>query len=430
MNSSLPVPSTPSIAILGAGISGLALAIGLSRRHVPCKIYEASDRFSTIGAGIGLGPNSLAAMDLIDPAFRAKYDSVRTANEDKAFRNSIFDALYAEEGLGEKRGWLRGLVGAPYFERSSAHRKDLLDIMVEFIPDGTVLFEKKAVEVKQMGNKVVVYFADGEQISVDAVIGADGIRGISREAVLGALAPDLVSPKYTGTYAYRGIVPMDDAKKVLGSHASNAKWFMGHGKGAVTYPISKGSQVNFVFFVREPRDTWHEKGGSSIFCTKEEMMQDLKDVDARLKRLLDWAQPLRWPLFHHPETPTYVRGRICMIGDAAHAMTPYQAAGAGQGLEDAVVLSHILAMVKQSDELDAAFQVYSNKRISRAKRAIDTSEEAGAMYMFSDAELGDDMVKIVENANGRLHWLWQHNLSEDLKDAEEQFYDQLSRKVS
>lgn len=413
--------TTPNVAILGAGISGLALAIGLSKRQIPCKIYESSHKFSTIGAGIGLGPNSLAAMDLIDPAFRAKYDSVKTANEDEAFRHSTFDALYAEEGFGERRGWMRGLVGAPYFERSSAHRKDLLDIMVNFIPNGTVVFDKKAVEVKDAGEKVIIEFADGEQILVDAVIGADGIRGISRRAVLGASAPQLVSPKYTGTYAYRDILPMEEAKQILGSHAGNAKWFMGNGKGMVTYPISKGTQFNFVFFVSESCLEWREKSGSSVPCAKEEMVEDLKDFDSRLKRLLDWAQPLRWPLFHHPETPTYVNNRTCMIGDVAHAMTPYQAAGAGQGLEDAVLLAHLLAKVRQADELAIAFRVYDNIRRSRAQKAVDTSMEAGAMYMFSDAEIGDDMVKIVENANGRLHWLWQHNISDDLRDAEEQF---------
>lgn len=214
---------------------------------------------------------------------------------------------------------------------------------------------------------------------------------------------------------------MGEAKSILGSHAGNAKWFMGHGKGVVTYPISKGAQVNFVFFITEGRATWHEESGSSVPCAKEEMMKDLTDVDSRLQRLLDWAQPLRWPLFHHPETPTYVNGHICMIGDVAHAMTPYQAAGAGQGLEDAVVLAHLLAMVKQADELDIAFRVYDNTRRSRAQKAVDTSKEAGAMYMFSDTGLGDEMVKIVENANGRLHWLCQHNLSDDLRDAQDEF---------
>lgn len=415
---SLQFSEHPSIAILGAGISGLALAIGLSKRNIPCKIYESSDKFSTIGAGIGLGPNSLAAMDLIDPAFRAEYDSVKTANEDEAFKHSSFDALYAEEGFGERRGWLRGLVGAPYFERSSAHRKDLLDIMVGFIPSGTVEFNKKAVEVKQERDRVVVTFADGQQVTADAVVGADGIRGISREAVLADTAAVLVPPKYTGTYAYRGIIPMEDAKRILGKHAGNAKWFMGHGRGVVTYPISQGAQMNFVFFVREGRDTWDDRTGSSVPCTKEDMLNDFVDVDMRLKMLLDWAQLLRWPLFHHPKTPTYVKGHVCLIGDVAHAMTPYQAAGAGQGLEDAVVLADLLAKVRQADELDTALRIYDDIRRPRAERAVETSEGAGAMYMFSNAELEDDMVKIVENANGRLHWLWQHKLSADLRAAE------------
>lgn len=421
MASQLPSNDRPSIAILGAGISGLALAIGLIKRNIPCTIYEAADKFSTIGAGIGLGPNSLAAMDLIDPAFRTKYDSASTANEREEFKNSIFDALCVEEGLGANRGWHRGLVGAPYFERSSAHRKDLLDIMVGFIPPGTVKFSKKSVEIKQVGSKVVVHFADGEQVCVDTVIGADGIRGISRKAVLGESFPELVSPKYTGTYAYRGILPMEDAKKILGEHGGDAKWFMGHGKGLAIYPISKGTHENFVFFVRDGQTTWEDESGSSVSCWKGEMIADLADFDRRLKMLLHWAQLLRWPLFHHPRTPTYFKRRVCIIGDAAHAMTPYQAAGAGQGLEDAVVLAHLLALVERADELESAFQIYDDTRRPRADRAVATSEEAGSLYMFSNADIGDDMGKIVENANQRLHWLWQHDLPAELEHIERRF---------
>ena len=213
-----------SIAILGAGIAGLALAIGLTKRGVPCTVYDACEAFSAIGAGIGLGPNSLNAIDLLDPSFREKYNDAKTANERPEFKHSVFDALLAEEGFGANRGWHRGLVGAPYFERSSAHRKALLEIMASFIPAGTVQFSKRAVSVEQVGDKVEIRFADSKTAVADAVIGADGIRGITRKAVLGERAPDLVQPKYTGMYIYRGVLPMADAKEILGEHAGDAKW--------------------------------------------------------------------------------------------------------------------------------------------------------------------------------------------------------------
>lgn len=411
----------PSIAILGAGIAGLALAIGLLKRNIPCTIYEAGDAFSAIGAGIGLGPNALAAMDLIDPSFRSQYDAVKTTNEREEFQHSVFDALYAEEGFGTKRGWTRGLVGAPYFERSSGHRKELLEIMKSFIPSGTVQFSKRVAEIKQVNSKVVLHFVDGEQITVDAVIGADGVRGISRQAVLGDLAPDLVAPKYTGKYAYRGIIPMKEAKEILGEHAGDAKMFMAPGRTVAKYPISKGTQETVVFFVKDKSDSWDGDSDTRKPCLREEMLADFEDLDPRLQRILDWVQPLKWPIFHHPQTPTYYQGRICMIGDVAHATSPHQAAGAGQGLEDAAVLAHLLTLVEEPKHFETAFCIYDDVRRPRAQKVVTTSIEAGLMYSFLNPSMGEDMEKVVGSANQRLHWIWQHNVAADLQAVERRF---------
>lgn len=409
----------PRVAILGAGIGGLALAIGLIKRGVPVKVYEAAEAFATIGAGIGLGPNSLNAIDLIDSRFRLEYNRAKTANEKPEFKHSMIDALYAEEGFGEHRGWTRGIVGAPYFTRSSAHRKDLLDIMESFIPEGTVKFRKRAESVRQVGDHVTITFSDGETVTADAVIGCDGVKGITRQMVLRDLAPQHIKPTYCSMYIYRGIIPSDKAKEILGKHAGDAKWFMMKGKGVAIYPISQGKEQNFVFFVADNKP-WTQ-GDSPVPCTKEEMIQDLEGFDPRLLRLLDWAKPLRWPTWHHPETPFYYKDRICLLGDVAHASTPHQAAGAGQGLEDAVVLAHLLALVKSPDHLETAFQVYDSIRRPRAQKVVSTSFEAGMIYTWRDPEIGDDMTKIVDNANQRHHWIWQHDISADLDKAGREF---------
>ncbi|RYP24064.1 hypothetical protein DL765_000792 [Monosporascus sp. GIB2] len=409
----------PDIAILGAGIGGLAVAIGLMKRGVPVTIFEAEMSYSPLGAGIGLGPNSLNAMDLLDSRFRAEYDTVKTGNEKPEFLHCIFDALYAEEGFGERRGWTRGIIGAPYFTRSSAHRKELLQIMERFIPEETIKFGKRARNIYQEPGKVSIEFYDGDKRTFDAVVGCDGVKGLSRQAVLGDVAPEHVPPAYCGIYSYRGIIPMDEAKKILGSHAGDAKWFMAKGKGAVLYPITKGTEANFIFFIADNHGRAH--GNITERCTKEEMLEDLKGFDSRLLQLLDHARPLRWPIMHHLETPTYVRGRVCLLGDVAHASSPHQAAGAGQALEDAAVLSHLLTLVKSPDQIEAALQVYDAVRRPRAQKVVQTSYEAGVMYMWSNPEIGDDMNKIMENANQRLHWIWQHDLKTDIKDAEEIF---------
>ncbi|KAI1082920.1 hypothetical protein F5B20DRAFT_569042 [Whalleya microplaca] len=416
----------PAIAILGAGIGGLALAIGLIRRNVPVTIYEAADQFSMVGAGIGLGPNSLRAIDLIDPKFREQYEQAKTENEKREFEHSVFDALCAEDGLGEKRGWTRGLVGAPYFRRSSAHRKDLLLIMESFIPKETVRFGKRAESIKQVKDKVIIRFQDGEVATFDTVIGCDGVKGMTRQVVLGDIAPEEVAPTFCGMYIYRGIIPMDKAKEILGTHAGDAKWFMAKGKGVAIYPISKGKEENFVFFVADSNPWMH--GDNRIPCTKEEMIEDLEGFDERLLRLLDYASPYRWPTWHHPKTTTFFNKRVCLVGDVAHASSPHQAAGAGQGLEDAVILSHLLALVKSPEQLEAAYEVYDAVRRPRAQKVVSTSFDAGVMYTWRNSEIGDDMSKIVANANQRLHWIWQHDIEADIKGAELDFYKLISER--
>lgn len=418
-SSSSQAEKQPEIAILGAGIGGLALAIGLIRRGVPVTIYEAADEFATIGAGIGFGPNALNAIDLLDSRFRQMYENAKTPNERPEFENSVFDALYAEEDFGRKRGWTRGLIGAPYFTRSSAHRIELLQIMESLVPAGIVKFSKRAEDIRQEGKQVTVRFDDGETITVDALIGCDGIKGVTRSVVLSATHPEQVAPTYCNLYIYRGIIPMKEAKDILGEHAGDAKWFMAKEKGIAIYPISKGKAENFVFFVMDQKGWTGPQ--AAIPCTKKEMVADLPGFDARLIKLLDWAQPLRWPTFHHPNTATYYNGRVCLLGDVAHATSPHQAAGAGQGLEDAVVLSRLLALVQSPDQLDAAFEVYDRIRRPRAQRVVSTSYEAGQIYTWMHPAIGDDMYKILDNGNQRLHWIWQHDLAKDVETAERDF---------
>lgn len=266
---------------------------------------------------------------------------------------------------------------------------------------------------------VEITFQRDDTVFVDALIGCDGIKGLSREVVLKRRWPEQVAAKYCNTYIYRGIVPMSEAKQILGEHAGNAKWFLSKGRTVACYPISKGREVNYVFFVTD-RKGWTSKQ-EAIECTKQEMIEDLQGFDEKLLKLLEWARPLRWPVFHHPDTPAYYDGRICLLGDVAHASSPGQAAGAGQGLEDAVVLAHLLSLVQEPGQLSKAFESYDAVRRPRAQAVVRTSQEAGEMYAWNDPLIGDNMAGIVANGNERLHWIWQHNLAGDVQKAEESF---------
>lgn len=132
-------------------------------------------------------------------------------------------------------------------------------------------------------------------------------------------------------------------------------------------------------------------------------------------------KPARWPLFHHPDTPTYYNGRICLLGDTAHASSPSQAAGAGQGLEDALILSKLLGLVKHSDEVENALCMYDSIRRPRAQSVVRESKDVGGIYFLNHPKFGADLQKITNDANRRLPLIWWHDLEADLKAAEDGF---------
>lgn len=273
----------PQIAIIGAGIGGLALAIGLTRQNVDYVIYEAGSQFSVVGAGIALGPNSLRAMGLIDPRLRALYGDISTGNRSPGKAHVFADFLLAEPGFGVHRGWAGAPVGSKDFTKSGAHRKDLLDIMTRLFPTENVRFDKRAVEVSQTAQKVAIRFADGERVEVDAVIGCDGTKGVVRHAVLAADYPDDVAARYSGRYVYRAVIPPTEAQKALGTYVEDGKIFLGPGHYFALYQMS-GGRLNLVA-ARQKGDQWtHHQWTQEV--TREEMLADFDGCDPRLIELL------------------------------------------------------------------------------------------------------------------------------------------------
>lgn len=279
-----------SIAIIGSGIAGIALAIGLLKQNVPCTIYESAPKFDAIGAGIGLGPNALKAMELMDEKFASMYGAIKVGNTNPEKLHEQFEVLGAEQGYGKERGWNGGSVSHPRFIRSSAHRRDLLEVMESLIPEGTVRFNKRVVKVENppagtKGGKVSLFFADGEVVKVDGVLGCDGIKGMTRGVVLEPTHPEEIASKYCHTYVYRGIAPMAEAQKLIGKYAEDAKWFMSKGHGCAIYPISRGKEVNIVVFIHDKNPTWE---GEQVArpVSREVMLAEYEEFDEGFKKLL------------------------------------------------------------------------------------------------------------------------------------------------
>ncbi|KAF9692662.1 hypothetical protein EKO04_009347 [Ascochyta lentis] len=424
------------LAILGAGIGGLALAIGLTRHRIPFTIYESAPAFSAVGAGIGLGPNALRAMDLIDQRFRTMYMEIATGNLNPEKKHVMMEAMRMEEGLGQGESWWgQGEWGAPYFERTGAHRKDLLDIMTSLIDKDTVRFNSTVVDMEQTDDQVTLTFADGRTANHIAVVGCDGIRGLTRRAVLADRYPETVEPQYTHKYVYRTVVSIEDATQILGDLATDAKMFVSRDANLSTYPISKGKQINVVAFKRDPSPWQH--GRNTVEVSKQSMLDDFAHItmDKRLLRLFEHITPTRWPIFDHPSTPTYHNALLCLLGDAAHASSPHQGAGAGQALEDALLLTAALAKIhatlpsslfttpspSRAQALRSAFEAYDELRRPRAQRQVRTARECGELYNLRDVQTGavTGIDEVLENLSVRFEWLWLHDLEGDIRDVEE-----------
>jgi salicylate hydroxylase len=126
-----------------------------------------------------------------------------------------------------------------------------------------------------------------------------------------------------------------------------------------------------------------------------------------------------WALFDHPPARTYYNHRFALVGDAAHASTPHQGAGAGQAIEDAFVLSNLLGQVKSVEEIEKAFHAYDAVRRPRSQKVVATSRDAAKVYEFEDEKLGTDLDLIKRTLEMRYNWIWDEDLPGQLQKAED-----------
>lgn len=130
-------------------------------------------------------------------------------------------------------------------------------------------------------------------------------------------------------------------------------------------------------------------------------------------------KPDVWALFDHPPAPTYFKGRLALLGDAAHASTPHQGAGAGQAVEDAFILSNLLGQVKSVEGIEKAFHAYDAVRRPRSQKVVATSRDAVKIYEFEDEKLGIDLEIIKRTLEMRYDWIWDEDLPQQLKKAQD-----------
>jgi salicylate hydroxylase len=443
MSSDDTPPKSFNLAIVGGGISGLTLGIALFQHNIPVTIYEAAAHFGEIGAGVSFGSNAVRAMRLIHPKIHEAFEKYSTGNQWESKARAFFTCRVGDARRADKDGFVREgkKVNDPLFDVNfpdsawgGVYRAHFLDELVKEVPEGITKFGKRLVDVSDAtdgSEDKVLYFEDGSTAQHNAVIGTDGIKSVTRKIVLGNDDP-AARAVYSGKYAYRGLIPMDRAIELLGEEeASNTQMYFGYHGHLLTFPVEKGKTMNgqlilpttvtiFVLILsavvafRSSKEWNDEKW--VVTTSKEKMRKDFDGWGQTVQSIVNEMQkPDIWALFYHPPANTFYKGRICLLGDAAHATTPHQGAGAGMCIEDALILSSVLKEANNIKDVECAFAAYDEVRRPRSQRNVKASTESGMLYEF---ELeGDDLDKIEKNFTTRLNWVWNVNLQDEVERA-------------
>lgn len=408
------------IGIVGGGIAGVGLALGLSRHdHLDVQLFESAAAFGEIGAGVSFGPNAVRAL--------AGLGMGETYVELADRTPAPWQDLWFQWRRGEDAR-LIGETYAPGVGQSTVHRADFLDALARLLPDGLARFGKRAVAVRQDAQGIQVEFTDGTQYHGDVLIAADGIKSAMRDEVLKGLGQPPVVPRFTGTCAYRGLI---DSERLRAAYLARGvdtalidmpQVLLGLDAHILTFPVKHGRLINVVAFFSDrstPDPQWPAQQPWVREASRREMLDAFAHWGVAAQTILECIDaPTHWALHDLAQLPGYVDGRLALIGDAAHAMLPHQGAGAGQGLEDAHLLAHLLAEPGLTGaQLPEVLQVYDQLRRPRACRVQQTSWETGELYEMRDPRVGDDDARLGATLATRYDWIWNYDLADELARA-------------
>ena len=361
---------TCDVAVVGGGIGGLTLAASLGQKSVSVRVFEQDSELREIGAGIAIGGNATRLLRGLG------IDLAQAANMPPAleFRRWRDGALLWSHPIGQ---WYAQEVGAPLL---TLHRATLQHLLAAAVPPDCIQFNHRLIGLSEEPAGVRLHFENGEDVVASVVAGADGVHSTARRYVCGD-----VPPAHSGEIGFRGVIPVEKAED-LPNPASLHCW-CGPDTHVVHYGLDRGELVNLLA-VYQPRrlPAWTARSNRRP-ATPEEALR-IFDAYSWDRRILDLVRNIEgdmsfWALVDLPRLPRWSRGRVTLLGDAAHAPLPHQGQGAGLAIEDAYALGALIADLGLKD-YSPAFEAFENLRKRRAWKVQAYSRVAGWAYKFVD----------------------------------------------
>jgi salicylate hydroxylase/6-hydroxynicotinate 3-monooxygenase len=341
---------TPAtIGILGAGIGGLAVAAALRGFGMEPLLFEQARTFARVGAGIQQSPNALKVHRGLKIEERLRQSAFAPATS--LNRDAYSGAVTNDHPLSSQA---EARYGAPYL---TLHRGDLHAALAALVPVDSIRFGHKLRSLREDGARVQLQFEGGGEAEVDLLIGADGVHSLTREYVVGPTAA-----RFTGRLAYRTTFPASRLSADIGG--SRTKWW-GRDRHIVIYYVTAArDELYFVTSQPEAAD-WITAESWSTRGDLGELQTAFADFHPEVRAVLEAAPEVhKWGIFERDPLPRWSRGRVVLLGDACHPMTPYMASGASMALEDAVVLARTLADPATGSP-ERAFALYEEVRKPR-----------------------------------------------------------------
>ncbi len=385
------------IAIIGAGLGGLAAAATLLQQGHRVRVYEQAAQLGEVGAGIQMSANAMKVLDRL---------GLRPVLEPVAVRPLAFEFRRFDSGellhtipLGAAHEQRHG---APYFQ---LHRADLHAALlgaVRAMDPGAVVLNARAALVQECAGAVRVIFADGRESEADLLVGADGIKSLVRRHVLGD-----DDPVYTGQVAWRCTVPTDSIPPELRTALVSTIWCGPHNH-AVTYYLRGGALLNFVGCVERPQEHLEEESWTAV-RPWEELDADYAGWHPMVRAVVDRVDRsccFRWKLNNREPSMHWGGERVTLLGDAVHATLPYMAQGAAMAIEDAAVLARALELPLP---LKQQLQAFDSHRAPRTARVVRESTEMGELYHITDADQMRAAFHQRDIARSRNEWLYPYD---------------------
>jgi salicylate hydroxylase len=356
--------------VVGAGMGGLTLALVLLQKGFDVDVYEQSPELREVGAGLWISANGRRVLEAA--GLREALEAINLPPEDRVVRfwkTGEEHSVYNRDPNASKADHTLLQVLRAELQRV------LHDAVVKLKP-GAVHFGARAEGAETVGARSRLLLEGGETVEGDLVVGADGAHSRVRQSIFGR-----AEPRFTGAIAWRGLAPMERLKPQ--HRRALASTWVGPHAHVTTYPVRRRGEEFVSFSGQVDSDTWRTESWSE----PGELADALHDFDGWHHDILDLfihsENLFRWGIFVRDPLDAWSQGRVTLVGDACHSMTPYLGMGVNVTMEDACVLARCLEAAP--GDVPAALARYDAARIERANRV--KAESLGMQKVFHSPEL-------------------------------------------